>query len=412
MVFNKKVILFNINSIPVIGNFETGSVIGLTEQGKTFCEDIIRNGVDASRVTAENLELFSALHQAGFFNEIADSKCLSAYLHITQRCNLHCVGCYSFDSGRNHLNDPTEKQVNRAIWQLAQNGCNLLVISGGEPFFRKDLPEILRYAKTEAKIPSVQLITNGTLVTGDMLQRIKPYVDGIAVSVDGYGKKNPTFIRDEGIFEKVLSAVKLSKKVGIQTTILPTIHAQNYNNMKEYVKVSKKLNVGISFSLLTCSPKDEMLRAWLPNREQLSEIAKQLIEIGLNESVVVNDMPIGDGLDARSSCEVGRKIVSVAADGTVYPCHMLHDSRLAMGNVFEEDLSDILLSETSLQCRNLHVDNIEICNKCKHRYICGGGCRARSFYVNENLTSHDFYCPMTTTYFDWISDQLEKKYKQ
>lgn len=412
MLFNKETILFNINSVPVIGNFDTGSLIGLTESGKAFCDKIINSGIETENVEPENLELFQALCQAGFFEEICVNKSLSAYLHVTQRCNLHCVGCYSLDSDRNCLKDPSTEQVKRAISQLAQNGCQLLVISGGEPFLRKDLGEILQYAKNEAQISRVQIITNGTFLTIEMLQQVKPYVDGIAVSIDGYSKKNPTFIRDEGIFDKVISAVKLTKKAGIDTTILPTIHTKNSDVMMEYVKLSKKLKVGISYSLLTCSPKDSVLKEWLPTNKQLSRIAEELIEIGLDGAIAVNDMPIGDGLDTRKSCEVGCKIVSVGADGTVYPCHMLHDRRLAMGNVFEENLSDIMTTDIAITCKNLHVDNFDVCNKCKHRYICGGGCRARSFYVYDNLTSHDFYCPMTKTYFDWISDQLEKMYKQ
>lgn len=180
--------------------------------------------------------------------------------------------------------------------------------------------------------------------------------------------------------------------------------------MKEYVGLSKKLNVEISFSLLTCSPKDKVLNKWLPTAEQLSEIAMELIEIGTEGIVSVNDMPIGNGLDARKSCEVGCKIVSVGADGSVYPCHMLHDSAMVMGNVFENELSDILSGGLALYCKSINVDEIEVCRECKHRYICGGGCRARSYYVHKNLTSHDFYCPMTKTYFDWISDNLQNVY--
>lgn len=329
MNFNKETKLFSINDIPVIGNFATGSLIGLTETGQAFCDDVRRNGVAAEDVQAENLDLFKALCSAGFFQEEAEDALVSAYLHVTQRCNLHCVGCYSYDSDRNCLKDPSAEDVKRAISQLAQNGCQVLVISGGEPFLRTDLADILRHAKEEAGIRNIQIITNGTFMTREMLERIKLYTDGIAVSFDGYSKEHPTFIRDEGIFDQLIKAVNLSEAVGIKTSILPTIHTKNYDAMKEYVKLAKKLNAEISFSLLTCSPKDEFLKDWLPSDRQLEEIAGELIEIGLEGTVAMNDMPIGEGLDTRKSCEVGHKIVSVGADGTVYPCHMLHDRRLA-----------------------------------------------------------------------------------
>ena len=105
------------------------------------------------------------------------------------------------------------------------------------------------------------------------------------------------------------------------------------------------------------------------------------------------DLPIGEGVDTRNSCGVGNKIISIGADGSVYPCHMLHDPRLVMGNVYEEDLNQILTCELANECRNLHVDSIEVCQKCRHRYICGGGCRARSYYVHGKITSHEFLLP-------------------
>lgn len=410
MKFNKSTILYNINSIPVIGNYDTGSLIGLTPEGKNFCASIFENGITDDMVDEKNKELFAAMKAAGFFEGQEKSGINSAYLHVTQRCNLHCIGCYSLDDKRNCLKDASAEQIKRAFSQLSENGCNQIVISGGEPFLRADLAELLEYAHDTAHVEHISIITNGTALTYEKVMQVKPYIDSIAVSVDGYSEDVPTFIRDEGIFEKIMEAVKICKEAGVKVSILPTIHTKNCNFMREYVALSKKLNVEISYSLLTCSPKDEFLKNWLPDSEQLSGIARDLIDMGIEEAGLFNDMPIGNGVDTRKSCEVGNKIVSIGADGTVYPCHMLHDDKLAMGNIFEEDLSDILSSEIARECRELHVDNFETCGDCRHKYICGGGCRARSFYVYGNLQSHDFYCPMTKTYFDWISDKLEDMY--
>ena len=413
MKISKNAVLFDIEAIPVIGNFDNGSLIGLTPEGAAFCRQIMAGGIDEAAVPSCHRELFEALKSSHYLDDPSLPKpqhTMSAYVHLTQRCNLHCVGCYSLDCNRNCLADPSLDNVKRALEQLARNGCKLVVFSGGEPFLRDDLGEIVRYTREDAGIPGIQIITNGTKVTAEALQKVKPYVSGIAVSIDGYSHEQPTYIRDKGIFGSVIDAVVLCRDSGIQTSILPTVHTKNYDRMAEYVKLSKQLQVQISFSLLTCSPMDKALSRWLPTPEQLATIAMELIEIGMDGSVSMNDMPIGDGLDVRKSCEIGCKIVSIGADGTVYPCHMLHDPDLSMGNVFETDLSQILSGELARHCRSLHVDQFDGCKDCKHRYLCGGGCRARSYYVHKNLTSQDFYCPMTKTYFDWISQNLNRKY--
>lgn len=414
MNFSKDVVLFDVDGIPVIGHFGNGSLIGLTPEGAAFCQSIREHGVAEGEIPAAQQELFSALQSGGFFapsdEKTAQPTLASAYVHLTQRCNLHCVGCYSKDCHRNRLADPSLEQVKRALDQLARNGCRQLVFSGGEPFLRADLGEIVRYAAEELHFPGIQIITNGTCVTEEMLAQIRPYVSGVAVSIDGYSEECPTFIRDKGIFGSVVHAIEMCRDAGIHTSLLPTVHTKNYDRMAEYVKLSQRLNVEISFSLLTCSPMDKALSHWLPTPEQLSHIALSLIEIGVGQGVSVNDMPIGGGLDTRKSCEAGHKIISVDADGTVYPCHMLHDPDLKMGNVFTTDLAEILDGDLARHCRSLHVDNFDGCKDCKHRYLCGGGCRARSYYVHKNLTSHDFYCPMTMTYFDWVSENLRQTY--
>lgn len=189
------------------------------------------------------------------------------------------------------------------------------------------------------------------------------------------------------------------------------MHSKNYCNLQDYVKLSHQLEVGISFSLLTCSPYDKVFKDYIPTEEQLEYLGKELTILG-QEGVSVNDMPINSSIDVRKSCEVGTKIVSVGADGSVYPCHMLHDEMLIMGNIFTQPLKDIMQSKIAKELQQLHVDQFEVCNDCEHRYLCGGGCRTRSYYLNQNFTSHDYYCGMTKRFFEDISTMLNEQYSR
>ena len=71
----------------------------------------------------------------------------SAYLHVTHHCNLNCIGCYSAVDARNARRDLTLDELRGIIDALADAGCRHLVISGGEPFLRDDLPAIVAYAR-------------------------------------------------------------------------------------------------------------------------------------------------------------------------------------------------------------------------------------------------------------------------
>lgn len=409
MKFNKNVVRFNIKTVNVIGNFENGGLIGLTDEGEKLCKKIERGEISEEEAQKENKELFMAMKELNFFEDDEETSGLfSTYLHVTQRCNLSCLGCYSYDCNRNKLQDPDIADIKHAIDELVSKGLQVLIISGGEPFLRNDLVDIVKYAK-EKGVPAVQIITNGTVVKEDVLIEISKYVMSIAVSFDGYSKEHPTFIRNEGIFDKLIETIELLKKAGISTSILPTVHSKNYCNLKDYVELSRKLGVGISFSLLTCSPYDDVFKDYIPTESQLEFLGKELTLLG-QEGVSVNDMPINSSIDVRKSCEVGTKIVSVGADGSVYPCHMLHDESLIMGNIFTQSLDDIMKSKIAMELRELHVDQFEICGQCEHKYLCGGGCRARSYYLNKNFTSHDYYCGMTKHFFEDISKMLNEQY--
>jgi len=81
-----------------------------------------------------------------------------------------------------------------------------------------------------------------------------------------------------------------------------------------------------------------------------------------------------------------------------------------MGNIFNEPLSNIMQTDIARHCASLHVDQFEVCGDCEHKYLCGGGCRAHSYYEYKNLSSYDFYCPMTKMFYDNITDKMHEKY--
>ena len=81
----------------------------------------------------------------------------------TQRCNLHCIHCYSNSENKIYPNELTTAQAKALINDLADFGAPVLLFSGGEPLLRYDLFEVAQLA-TQKGIRAV-LSTNGTLIT-------------------------------------------------------------------------------------------------------------------------------------------------------------------------------------------------------------------------------------------------------
>lgn len=404
--FNKEVELFDLEGIKCFGNFVNGSFIGLDKKGEELVDYIIKNKALPEKLTEESMMMLDALKDGGYFNEGAE-ECLlkSSYLHITNRCNLNCIGCYSFDCTRNTIDDLTLDDLRNIMDQLRAVGIENITISGGETLIRKDIVDILRYAKEECKFECINIITNGTIRNKDIFLQIKDYINDIAVSIDGYDDENPTFIRDNGIFNNVIGTIKLIRDLGLKVVILPTLHNKNIDNMTKYCDLAKKLRVSISFSLMTCSND---LEEYIPTEAQLLRLSSCFD--GSSDYFDMKEKSIEEyNVIARKNCGAGKSIISVAADGNIYPCHMMHSEETVLGNIKEIPLVDILKSSKPLP----EVKNMNKCNKCNYKDICGGGCRARAFLVKNNLNDPDPYCSMYENFYKgFVTKIKELSYEQ
>lgn len=407
MRFGNQVVTFEFADFPMVGNMGTGYAIGLTAEGAAVCDRLMKEDVAKSDIVAVDPALFEHLDNGGFFQDAKPSDAvMSAYFHVTQRCNLNCVGCYSLDNQRNQLPDASLDQVKHALDELASAGVVSLIISGGEPFLREDLPEIISYAKQDCGIASITILSNGTRMTKESLAALAPNVDCVSVSFDGCSAGAPAYIRESQRFDELVEAVNMVSDAGIPAHIIPTVHAKNIDDLKDYVRLSNELNASLNFSLLTCAPDDE-LASLLPDDAALRRLGSSMLTLNDGKPIAAMDAPIGPSLTVKRNCGAGVHGVSIGADGTVYPCHMLQRSELAMGNVFTGTLAEALTGEVAAAFRALDVENYQGCSTCKYIRICGGGCRARSLFASGSLEGKDSYCAMTFEFYDRLGAAMK-----
>lgn len=391
MRFNASVARFDLGGIPVVGNVATGCIVGLTPEGDALCDELMGRDVTSAEIPPTCLPLVEYLSAQGFFAKDAVAKpCLSsAYLHVTNTCNLSCTGCYSSDANRNRAPDPTRAELEHAVGLLAELGIERLVISGGEPFVRRDLSDIVRVAR-DAGIASVSVLTNGTLCTRDRLDELTGLVDVVSVSFDGPSAEARAYVRQEQLFDRLVEAVRAIAQAGIRPHILPTLHAKNGADVPAYVELAHSLGATISFSLLSGS-RAKIGDLW-PDDVCLGCLADALFDVGASAEGVDYDgrFDTASALAARISCGAGRTGVSVASDGSIYPCHMLHVRDYRLGDAFVDAAEDVFAALRSFDLPA--VDAIATCSSCGKRYLCGGGCRARAYRATGRLDAADPYC--------------------
>jgi len=145
---------------------------------------------------------------------------LSVTLQINRDCNLQCIYCSEIIQ----IARPSIDNLVRMMNNLS--GVQRIIISGGEPTLRKDLPNILEEARK--RFPIVAMASNATLITPSLAQRIAPFVDYVDVTIDG-----PRSIHERirGEFDKVARGIFALVNAGIEVSIVTVLLKQNLRSI-------------------------------------------------------------------------------------------------------------------------------------------------------------------------------------
>lgn len=154
-------------------------------------------------------------------------------LNVTDRCNYGCPTCYasarSPGSPRPAEERPTIPEVLRTVdTVLAREGGKLgvLMLSGGEPTVREDLPELLGRL-VDRNITRIMLNTNGRRIVRDdrFLQLLRGYRHRIEVYLQFDGLRPSTYraLRGEDVAHEKLAALQQLDEAGVFTTLVATV---------------------------------------------------------------------------------------------------------------------------------------------------------------------------------------------
>jgi len=167
--------------------------------------------------------------------------------YLTGRCNQKCRHCFfSRENGKKkeefsleeiekiarnyYINTGTHKFLARGISQG---------FTGGEPFLRDDLPEIVAVFRKRG-IRHFHINTNGILTEKilsfciDLLRQKISFK--IAVSLDGLEETHDKIRNMPGAFRKSIYTIKSLKSIGAGVGVIITINRLNYKELKELMK--------------------------------------------------------------------------------------------------------------------------------------------------------------------------------
>jgi len=163
---------------------------------------------------------------------------------ITYNCFLRCPHCYNSDTGKSRkrykqkFNDLPLEQILSILEKCAQGPVTGINFLGGEPFIRKDMPEIMAYGKTLGL--SMSSNTNGILLKPAVTDRLADAgIDMLVISIDGPDEETHDAVRGQKTFKRLMSNLDYIKEVmesgetNLKITINTILSENNRNRIEE-----------------------------------------------------------------------------------------------------------------------------------------------------------------------------------
>jgi SynChlorMet cassette radical SAM/SPASM protein ScmE len=324
----------------------------------------------------------------------------SVDIEITSRCNLRCRYCYYFDNPGVEYHDlPTEEWL-QFFAELGKCVIMDVTLQGGEPFIRKDLPQLIEgICRNRMRFA---ILSNGTLIDDPIAAFLAETgrCDSVQVSIDGSGPETHDACRGKGSFEKAIRGIRTLQRHRVSVAVRVTIHRHNVHDLEAIAHLLlEDLGLG-GFStnsagylgscrqtaeevMLTTKDRQEAMETLLRLSElydgRISAQAGPLAEVQMwnrmEEARNENAPPFPDG-GALTGCGCYNSKINIRADGVVTPCCML--PHMELGRVNYDPLTEIWQFHPDLkrlrQRHTIPLTAFEFCKGCPYIPYCTGNC--------------------------------------
>jgi len=325
--------------------------------------------------------------------------------NLTRRCNLECAHCYIAAGPRETAAAELDRVACRRVIDqiLAVNRAPMLILSGGEPLLREDLPELAAHAARGGA--TVVVGTNGTLLTDERIVALRDSgVRGVAVSVDSLRPAyHDNFRHGPGSLAETTAALERLRAHRLDFIIQTTVTKGNRSELERLVAWAAEAGaVAFNCYFLVATGRGARLADLAPAEYEavLADLARWQGEYRGRLMVRAKcaphfmrhvhradpDSPI---LNYGTRCPCGVQYCRITPDGKVTPCPYLPEpagdlARATFGEIWRDAPLFRALRDGGATLGGK-------CGMCEYRRLCGG-CRARAFAVTGDLLAADPSC--------------------
>lgn len=241
--------------------------------------------------------------------------------HVTYRCNLKCDFCKRRTVKTLELDT---SQIMELMVEFKKMGTVYWIFNGGEPLLRRDIIELIEYAK---KLNfHCTLISNGALISQkiDGLEQI----DKILINILG-PKKIEDKIKGKGHYETVIKTLQILSNKNISTEILTVLFNKNLEYLTDLITLAEKFKIGIRFQPIAIHEQDRscLAKKYFPHKNEFCKTIDWLIEQKINGRPVfssVEYLNVIKNIWLKKSypqkCWATKAYCNITSDGYIVPC--------------------------------------------------------------------------------------------
>ncbi len=256
---------------------------------------------------------------------------------ITNRCNLHCKGCYHQALRDVTRQEMAEEKLHGVIGEARDLGVSFMVLAGGEPLVRQDI------LRTTADFPDVVFLmfTNGLLITDEMAAQFKAQKNVVPlISLEGY-EESTDERRGSGVYGRLARIIEKLKQRDVVFGTSITVTRSNFDTLLNHEFIENLTRLGAKFLLFVeYSPVQPGTEDWVITGEQRGRMAGLIEEFRSKFPALFISVP-GDEKDFGGCLSAGRGFVHVSAEGDLEPCPFAPYSD---ANLHDRSLKDALQS--------------------------------------------------------------------
>lgn len=293
------------------------------------------------------------------------------HVNVNLRCNTTCAMCNIWELKSRHA--LSLEQFESIFSDPVYARIEYVILAGGEPTLRNDLPEIVELMhKHMPRLKKLMIPSN--IISRASIQKQYPRIARycaehrirltLGVSLDGIGETHDKIRGLKGAFEKVMENLQFMKQLQRETpfnvSIDPTIFSMNVHEMEKLKDLAERMKMPITFQISAVADDyyhnaniEQVLKVNHEGRMKMVEfLQRQVAESSLLDALAYYYAEVVENLEGAPTrglpCPFADQGLLLNPDGSLQYCHNSH----SIGNVLEKSSGELYYAQENLAYRD------------------------------------------------------------